>query len=156
MGGKGFTLVELLVTIVILSILITIALVSYGKVQKGARDTKRMSDISSIQAALEQYHADQGVYPTGIFGSRNLTYSTKTYMLNIPLETKPGWSPYVYQALATSLSSCTNVRFPTPNPSTFCTNYCLQATVENSSNAVRVPKCSAPPTGASQYQTQAP
>lgn len=64
MRGKGFTLVELLVTISILAILTTIALIYYLGTQSRARDARRKSDLTTIQATLEQYHADQSYYPT--------------------------------------------------------------------------------------------
>lgn len=60
---KGFTLVELLVTISIIGILSAIGLVLYSTVLKQSRDSKRQSDLKSIQLALEQYSNDQGFYP---------------------------------------------------------------------------------------------
>lgn len=60
---KGFTLVELLVTISILSILAAIGLVTFANVQKIARDGKRTSDLQSAQKAIEIYKAANGSYP---------------------------------------------------------------------------------------------
>lgn len=151
---RGFTLVELLVTISILSILMTIAIISYGNVQKNARDNKRKADLATIQSALEQYHADQGFYPASISFTANspLTNGTKTYMSAIPIETQSGIAQYVY---AKYPGTCANT---VSDPSTYCTNYCLYAKMENSSNSVTAAKCSlvtpAPP--AATYQTQAP
>lgn len=51
--GFGFTLVELLVVIAVISILSTIGMVTYTKVQGNARDAKRRSDIEAIASALE-------------------------------------------------------------------------------------------------------
>lgn len=137
--NKGFTLVELMVTITILSILMTIAIVSYGNVQRNARDGKRKSDISVIQSALEQYHADAGYYPASITFNSSLNYGTKTYMPKVPQDPQ---STYYYGYTATG---CT----------TNCTNYCLFAPLENNSNTVTATNCStiAP---AQSYQTQAP
>lgn len=158
MRGKGFTLIELLVTISILSILMTIALISYGNIQRGARDARRKSDISNIRSALEQYHADQGFYPLpstsctdgSLFGGCPLKSptATKTYMSTVPQEAQSGWPVYSYFATPNS-PQCSNA-----DSTTYCTNYCLYATVENDSSAVAaLPTC---PGGSSQYQTQAP
>lgn len=62
-SAKGFTLVELLITISIIGILSAIGLVLYSTVLKQSRDSKRQSDLKSIQLALEQYSNDQGFYP---------------------------------------------------------------------------------------------
>ena len=60
---KGFTLIELLVVIAIIGILSTLAVVSLGNARVRARDSKRLSDVRSLQSALEIYYTDQGSYP---------------------------------------------------------------------------------------------
>lgn len=60
---KGFTLVELLVSISIIAVLSVIGITAYSGVQARARDTKRMEDLRQIQAALETYHNKIGSYP---------------------------------------------------------------------------------------------
>lgn len=64
---KGFTLVELLVTISILGILSSIALVVYTGEQKYARMAKRAGDLKAIATALETYRAANGRYPCVYF-----------------------------------------------------------------------------------------
>lgn len=64
-GAKGFTLVELLVSISIISILSSIGLVTYQKAQIYARNQRRKEDLQSIKAALLFYHSEQGFYPAG-------------------------------------------------------------------------------------------
>lgn len=61
----GFTLIEILVVMTIIGILTTISLVNYRTSQIKARDTRRKSDLSQIQKALEMYYNDYGVYPLG-------------------------------------------------------------------------------------------
>lgn len=151
---RGFTLVELLVTISILAILMTIAMITYQNVQKNARDGKRKSDISTIQSALQQYRADQGYYPTSIVFDAALTNpsGTKTYMSKVPKETQSG-QPYAY---AKYPAACIDTA---TDPTTYCTNYCLYATVENTSNASSTATsiCAALSISAtSRYQAQAP
>ena len=61
---SGFTLIELLVVISIIGLLASLALVSYTRSQKQARDTRRKSDLRQYQTALENYaNKNNGVYP---------------------------------------------------------------------------------------------
>lgn len=61
----GFTLVELLVVISIISILASIALVSFRSTQMKGRDAQRKSDLKQMANALELYYSDYGKYPDG-------------------------------------------------------------------------------------------
>lgn len=70
----GFTLVELLVVVAIIGILSGMVLVSMdaGGYFKRGRDSRRLADLATTQAALEQYYAQQGEYPVSsylVFGS---------------------------------------------------------------------------------------
>ncbi len=57
MKNKGFTLLELLVVMGIIAILVSLAAVSYSSAQKSSRDSRRRSDMKTVQNALEQYYA---------------------------------------------------------------------------------------------------
>jgi prepilin-type N-terminal cleavage/methylation domain-containing protein len=71
----GFTLIELLVVIAIIGILASLALVSYTRSQKQARDTRRKSDLRQYQAALENYaNQNNGLYPNVGFNSLCATF----------------------------------------------------------------------------------
>lgn len=62
--NKGFTLVELLVVIAIIGVLATLLLLQLGGARGKARDAKRISDISQLRTAIEQYFDDNsGTYP---------------------------------------------------------------------------------------------
>ncbi|MCX7703156.1 MAG: prepilin-type N-terminal cleavage/methylation domain-containing protein [Planctomycetota bacterium] len=63
MKEKGFTLIELLVVMLILSILITIAVVAFGGAIKRANITAAESMIKNITVALNEYEAKRGYYP---------------------------------------------------------------------------------------------
>jgi general secretion pathway protein G len=63
-SNKGFTLLELLIVITIISIIISIASANYSLAQKRTRDTRRISDMKEVQNAFEQYYGDMGgTYP---------------------------------------------------------------------------------------------
>ena len=59
----GFTIVELAVVIVIIAVLATITSIAYRTTQANARDKKRQTDVAMLQAAVEEYYADNGDYP---------------------------------------------------------------------------------------------
>lgn len=58
--NKGFTLIELLVVIAIIGVLATLLLLQLGSARAKARDAKRISDVTQIRTALEQYFDDNG------------------------------------------------------------------------------------------------
>lgn len=56
---RGFTIVELVITIVIMGILLTLAVVNLNDSQANARDAERKSDVESIALHLENYYNNQ-------------------------------------------------------------------------------------------------
>lgn len=60
---KGFTLIELMIAVLVVSIVASVGFVTYSNAQMAARDAKRKSDLRSIASALELYHAKNGRYP---------------------------------------------------------------------------------------------
>jgi len=88
--NKGFTLIELLVVIAIIGILATLLMSNFIGIRQRARDGKRKSDLSQIQAALEQYRADNGSYYMGNL-TCNSTFTSPTnvnivYMKKVPCD----------------------------------------------------------------------
>lgn len=65
MNRKGFTLIEILVVITIISILMSLLFVAYEGSRKAGRDAKRKADLEQIRGALEMYRSDKGYYPPG-------------------------------------------------------------------------------------------
>jgi prepilin-type N-terminal cleavage/methylation domain-containing protein len=59
---KGFTLLELLVVISIISILLALGVVAYSTAQRKGRDAKRRADIKALQSGFEQYYAEYNGY----------------------------------------------------------------------------------------------
>lgn len=103
---NGFTIIEMIVVIVVIGILATIVMVSFGAVQKSNRDSQRDRDVVEVQRALEKYYASNGVYPTSatVCGSAtaacdlsSLSSSlTPNYIATIP--TAPSTPNYQYFA----------------------------------------------------------
>ena len=59
----AFTLVELLIVLVIIFILGGLVLATSGYVQKKGKRSRAEAEIAAMAAALENYKADNGVYP---------------------------------------------------------------------------------------------
>lgn len=62
-GNFGFTLVELLIVIAIMSILTSITVAQFVTAKKKANDVSRKSDLNGISKALQMYFTDYGVMP---------------------------------------------------------------------------------------------
>ncbi|MCX6716823.1 MAG: prepilin-type N-terminal cleavage/methylation domain-containing protein [Candidatus Taylorbacteria bacterium] len=66
MSKKGFTLVELMITITIMIILMGIIYTSFASSQAKARDLKRVSAIQDISGALARYNSKYRSYPASL------------------------------------------------------------------------------------------
>jgi len=81
----GFTLIEIVVVIAIMAILTVIIYTSFSGAKAQSRDQLRITNISSIQLALETYFNQKHQYPT------NLNLLIPLYINKIP--TPPSGSP---------------------------------------------------------------
>ena len=61
---RGFTLVELMITIVIVGVLASVAIPLYQANVKRAKGTEADATLGSIRTALRVYYAENGNYPT--------------------------------------------------------------------------------------------
>ncbi len=94
MIGKktAFTLVELLVTISIIAIVLTVASVSFSGIRKNSKDAKRINTVKQIQFALELYRRDIGTYPLTLTFNSSLKNPSSTdiiYLKKIPSNPRP-------------------------------------------------------------------
>lgn len=62
--GRGFTIVELTITVTVIAILVSLSIIAYNKVQQDARDTTRRGNVAVITEALEKYYRENGEYPS--------------------------------------------------------------------------------------------
>lgn len=83
---QGFTVVELIVAIVIMSIMVTIGIASYTQIRSQSRDNKREGDITIMRSELEKMFEKNGEYPAGCpdttCTATMLTDNTSTALLN--------------------------------------------------------------------------
>jgi len=61
--NPGFTLIELLVVIAIIGILSSVVLASLNTAREKGANAARMSDVKSLETAMELYYDDHGTYP---------------------------------------------------------------------------------------------
>lgn len=106
---SAFTLLEMLVVIGITALILGLGAISYSSMQKKARDTKRKTDLKTIQNALEQYYSlcnYQYPFSDPFSAAGNLTGNLacgSTTLLSYP--TDPLSNLYYYQCVGTCSSS---------------------------------------------------
>ena len=65
--SRAFTLLELLVTILIIAVLMSVAFPVFQTVQNQARKTQARSDLTQIVIAVSAFYTEYGRYP-GVTG----------------------------------------------------------------------------------------
>ena len=65
----GFTIVELLIVILVISILASVTIVAYGSMQNRASDAAVKADLRNYAHKIMEYKAANGAFPTGGGGS---------------------------------------------------------------------------------------
>lgn len=99
---RGFTLIEVLITVSIIGLLASLTLVSFGGSQKAARDTERKSDLKQYATALENFaNENNSLYPSRT-SSSGVDLSTivcgDLASSSCPEDPKPAISTYKYQS----------------------------------------------------------
>ena len=125
MKWRGFTIVELIITITIMGILLTLAVVNLTATQVNGRDAERKGDIEAITSNLETFYrtgsdnsTSLGRYPSTVITSGNTT-TVRSILRDINFNslTPPGAS-----SMATGFVPATNTTQTTtgvsPQPTT--------------------------------------
>ena len=84
---RAFTLIELMVAVLIIGIIVSLSTIYFYQIKKKNRDYKRLSDVSQLQLALENYKFFEGAYPTELTPSSTLSgpVSGKIFLDKIPV-----------------------------------------------------------------------
>jgi general secretion pathway protein G len=101
-ASSGFTLIELLLVLVILGILAGIVIPKFAGRSEQARLAAAQTQISSFSTALDAFEVDNGYYPKGKSGLRDLVVAPRDannwkgpYIKEIPLD--PWGDEYSYE-----------------------------------------------------------
>lgn len=142
-NNKGFTLVELLLVIVIISTLtgVVLSVVNVNGMRARSRDSQRKSDIAKIQAALELYYTDNRSYPistggnwinVGAAGNPLSSALVPSYIDVLPND--PSYSTAATDPCSRDFNgdSTNDYRYNYRTPSTGAGFYILTALMENS------------------------
>lgn len=87
----AFTLVEIMVVVLIITIIASLAMISYTSIRVKSRDIRRVSNINTLQTALNAYYKDHGVFPTSITPGQPLRNSSNSivYLDEVPSNPQP-------------------------------------------------------------------
>ncbi len=100
--ARGFTIIEIITVVLIISILASIVIAGYNITQGQARDGDRKSDALLLKHAIMKYYDDNGTYPlpsgcvvnSGCSASLLSTLLVPTYLPSIPAT--PKGTAYAY------------------------------------------------------------
>lgn len=113
---RAFTLIELLVVVAIIGLLSSIVMASLTTARQKGRDARRISDIKSIQLALELYYDANGEYPADIYDGSLVSGG---FISVVPVDPLTSSLHYTYVSLAAT------------NGGSTCTGYHLGTSLEN-------------------------
>lgn len=95
-NNKGFTLIELMLVVVIISILAAAVVGNFMGQEKKAFDARAKADFATLSTALSIYSLDNGMYPTNEQGLKALIEKptsapvppnwSKRYIMNDPVD----------------------------------------------------------------------
>ncbi|MFW0837999.1 MAG: type II secretion system protein [Candidatus Komeilibacteria bacterium] len=142
---RGFTLLELLVVIAIIGLLSTFAVVSLNSGRLKARDSKRLTDMKSLQTAMEFYYDDNGDYgvgstdPAAVSGLPLSTYIPQVSQMEDP-------SGATALCSATSVAVC-DYAFVNSSTSTYTVHFYLEGATSVGNTAADA--CTLTPSGIS-------
>ena len=110
---RGFTLIEILVTISIIALLTMIGVTNFRVANQKARDGRRQGDLEQIRAALELYRTDEAEYPADITAGQTIESPTGTiYMNEVPTDPL-GPQAYYYSSDGDTYALCAALELDT-------------------------------------------
>ncbi len=158
---RGFTLVELMISIAIVAVMFGVIINSVFGVRRNGRDAQRQADLRTIQSALQNFYTDQNYFPnnagsttstdistlssitncTGAPTSPACTIST-TYLSPLPADPLSSVS-YKYKPKLDASSGSAGTTCNTSSNTNSCHYYILCAVLENPSpqNSTQYAEC---------------
>jgi prepilin-type N-terminal cleavage/methylation domain-containing protein len=132
---SGFTTIEVLIVIIVISLLATLTLNLIGGAQGRGRDEQRAADLDTLHSRLEEYFSDNGGYPNTLNAS--LFPGIDDEVLKDPAQVNiviASASSNQYAALAvsnpTAAANYKYIPYPTGCGLITCTGYVLKSYIE--------------------------
>jgi prepilin-type N-terminal cleavage/methylation domain-containing protein len=130
----GFSLIELLVVMAIISVLSGISLLALRGARESGRDARRKADLEHISSGIEIYKADCNSYPTTLTAGSSLVgngagscSASNTYIQSVP-DDPDSTRDYDYDPLPGGCTTCPQYILwtsletePTPTLPPYCT-----------------------------------
>ena len=91
---RGFTLIELMITVAVIAILAAVALPSYNEYTRRGRLTEAFNQLTALALALEQYNQDNRSYVGACAASGNaaLPAATANFTFSCPTLAATGYT----------------------------------------------------------------
>lgn len=99
-SSRGFTLIEIMITVTIIGILAAVALPAYQNYVLRAGRTEGQAALMDISARLEQYYLGNKTYTTDIAGNLNTNTTTESNRYTIAVAGCPIATCYLITATA--------------------------------------------------------
>jgi general secretion pathway protein G len=80
-GGRGFTLIELVIVMAIVALLLTLAAPRYFSSLERSKETVLRSNLAAVRDALDKFYGDTGKYP-----ERLEILVEKKYLRGLPVD----------------------------------------------------------------------
>jgi len=79
--GRGFTLIELMVVMVVIAMLLTVAVPRYLRALERSKEAVLKQDLSALRESIDKFYGDTGKFPETL-----ATLVEKRYMRSIPVD----------------------------------------------------------------------
>lgn len=108
--SKGFTLLELIITIIVIGILASIAIPKYAKTKEKQFDNEAIGILNLVRIAERNYRIihGQGWWPSGTYTTSNLEHINGN--LSLALIESPNWTLFISTDISCSITPCCYIR----------------------------------------------
>lgn len=97
--NRGFTLVELLITIAVIGILAAFAIINLLDALNRSRQSRTMASLRNLAAAVQTYDSDNSYLPANGISAYQLVQEVASGGLFQNIEAEDGWGfPFAYSA----------------------------------------------------------